>query len=84
VRDPLVAWGLPRRYFCPKRLLLHAYKQLNSNGQMLIINQGEKEAEVQKGLLEKLKIPYKELGEIKNEYFEYQNKRYGYLVKKDP
>lgn len=82
VKDPLIAWGLPRRFFCPEKLLSHAYRLLNKNGQLLIINQGEKEANVQKELLDKLNISYKELGEIKSEHFEYQNKRYGFLISK--
>ena len=80
--EPLIYWGLPKKYFCPEKLLLHVYSLLNKKGQMLIINQGEIEAETQKNLLDKLKIPYKYLGEIKSSYFEYQNKRYGFLVTK--
>lgn len=81
-KDPLVAWGLPKRFFCPEKLLKHAYKLLNPDGQMLIVNQGEKEAGIQRDLLDKLNIPYTELGEIKNKHFQYQNKRFGYLVNK--
>ena len=54
VPEPLVAWGLPKKFFCPDELLKHAYNLLKENGQMLIINQGEKEAEVQKELLKKI------------------------------
>ena len=82
VDTPHIAWGLPKRLFYPEKLLMHAYKLLNKDGQMLIINQGLVEAEEQKKFLENLNIPYRELGEIKNEHFKYQNQRYGYLIKK--
>ena len=82
VIEPLKYWGLPVKYFCPEKLLEHAYGLLKTNGQLLIINQGENEAKVQEKYLKKLKIPYKELGEILNEYYEYQNKRYGFLITK--
>ena len=70
------------KYFYPERLLRHAYMLLNSDGQMLIINQGETEAKEQERLLKKLNINYKTLGEIKSEHFEYQNRRFGYLIQK--
>ena len=80
--EPLIYWGLPRKFFCPEKLLLHAYNLLNVTGQMLIINQGKEEFEFQKKILKNLGIPYQDLGEIKSEYFEYKNKRFGVLVKK--
>lgn len=80
--EPHIAWGLPKKYFYPKRLLKHAYSLLNNDGQLLIINQGKHEAEAQKSILEELKIDYKYLGEIKSDYFEYQNSRFGYLIQK--
>ena len=79
---PLIYWGLPKKYFCPEKLLKHAYSLLNENGEMLIINQGEEEAFAQEKLFDKLGILYEELGEVKSEFFEYKNQRYGFLVKK--
>ena len=75
-------WGLPQKYFHPEKLLNHAYSLLENGGEMLIVNQGEKEAQVQTELLNKLNIPYKSLGEIKNEHFAYQNKRFGFIIRK--
>lgn len=75
---PLRRWGLPDRLFMPEKLLEHAYKLLRK--EMLIVNQGEEEAEIQQALLEKMKIPYKFLGELKSDALEYKNKRYGFLV----
>ena len=80
--EPHKYWGLPKKYFYPEKLLKHAYNLLNENGQLLIINQGEYEKNIQKNLLEKLNIPYKYIDEIDNKYFKYKNKRFGFLIKK--
>lgn len=82
VINPLIYWGLPKKYFCPEKLLEHAYSLLNEDGEMLIINQGKEEALAQKALLDKLGINYKELGLVKSEFFEYKNERFGFLIKK--
>ena len=76
-------WGLPKRYFYPEKLLQHAYGLLNKQGQMLIINQGEYESKIQKELLVKFGIKYRDLGEITSEYFQYKHKRFGILVEKN-
>lgn len=80
--EPLKFWGLSKKYYCPEKLLNHAYSLLNGNGQMLIINQGEEEKEIQKRMLEKEGYYFEFLGEIKNQYFEYRNKRFGFLIQK--
>ena len=80
--EPHSYWGLPKKYFYPEKLLKHAHSLLQTNGQMLIINQGEIEAKIQQEMLEKLGISYKSLGEIKSEKFSYKNKRFGFLVEK--
>lgn len=78
---PLQKWGLPKKYFMPQKLLEHAYKLLNK--QMLIVNQGEEEAEIQKTMFNNLGIKYKELGTIKSQALEFKNSRYGFLVIKN-
>ena len=80
--EPHIYWGLPKKYFNPEKLLKHAYSLLNNGGEMLIINQGENEAKVQENLLKNLNINFTPLGEITSENFEYQNKRFGFLIKK--
>ena len=80
--EPHLCWGLPKKCFYPKKLLEHAYSLLNNDAEMLIVNQGEAEADTQKALLDELNIPYKFLGELKSEKFEYKNKRFGFLVTK--
>ena len=81
--EPLIYWGLPRKYFCPKKLLVHAYSLLEENGQMLIINQGEDEANAQAKILQDLNINFIALGKIKNNKFEYQNERFGFFIEKN-
>lgn len=80
LKEPLLYWGLPEKYFCPEKLLSHAYSLLKKDGQMLIINQGEVEADAQEKLLNNLNIQYKFLGEIENQYFNPQHKRFGFLI----
>lgn len=82
LETPLKYWGLPKKFFCPQKLLLHACNLLKSNGELLIINQGEIEAKEQEKFLKELGINYTYLGEIKSEYFQYQHKRFGFLIKK--
>ena len=82
IEDPHIYWGLPKKYFTPEKMLLHAYSLLEKDGQMLIINQGEEEFELQKELLNKLNIPYKTLGEIFNKYSLYKHKRFGIIINK--
>ncbi len=78
---PLQKWGLPKEFFMPEKLLKHAYTLLQK--EMLIINQGAEEAEIQKALLEKLNIRYKFLGILTSKALKYQNERYGFLVIKN-
>lgn len=80
--EPHLYWGLPKKHFNPKKLLKHAYSLLNNGGEMLIINQGKEEAKVQERFLKELNIKFTPLGEITSKHFKYQNKRYGYLIKK--
>ena len=79
---PHMSWGLPKKYFMPEKLLMHAFSLLNDNGQMLIINQGEAEAEIQRDLFRKLDIKFEEKGLVPNEYVQYAHNRYAFLVKK--
>lgn len=77
---PLTEWGLPMVYFMPEKLLLHARSLLKQGGQMLIINQGIDETELQKNLLNKTDIKYEEKGIVKSEFLQYKNDRYAFLV----
>ena len=77
---PLQRWGLPEKYFMPEKLLEHAYSILKK--EMLIINQGKEEAEIQKDLFERLNISYEFFGEITSSKLEFKNTRYGFVVRK--
>ena len=74
------AWGLPTRYFDPKRMLAKALELLATNGVMLIVNQGQHEAEEQLRLLEDAGIEYKNLGCIESIFSPFIKPRYGWLV----
>ena len=80
--EPLRYWGLPEKYFMPEKLLSHAISVLKDGGQMLIVNQGHKEALAQKQLLEDLNIKYTEKGIVKSTFLEYKNDRYAFVIKK--
>ena len=79
--EPHRAWGLPEKYFNPEEMFNHALSLLNPSGQMLIINQGEKEKDIQKQMLINSKTHFEFLGEIKNEFYQFDNKRYGFIVR---
>ncbi|MEI7474879.1 MAG: hypothetical protein WCK67_08880 [bacterium] len=76
IKEPLLHWGLPMTLFKPQELLLHAYSLLNKNGQMLIMNQGEKEYQIQKNLLSKNKITFIEYGEFQSDFIQHEHQRY--------
>jgi len=80
VKYPHLKWGLPQKYFQPKKMLLHAYNSLNPGGKMLIINQGEVEYEVQKMLCNELNIKYLPIGKIESDFLTCEHKRYGILI----
>ena len=82
IRETHKMWGLPEKYFYPEILLKHAYSLLNEDGEMLIINQGLEEAQIQKELLNKLGIKYTEKGIVKSSFFEYKNDRFAFVIKK--
>ena len=74
-------WGLPSRYFEPERLLDKACDLLAPGGQLLIINQGEAEAEEQHRLLSASGLPAFALGEITSGFSPFRMTRFGWLVK---
>ena len=78
---PHKRWGLPEKYFMPEKLLNHAFNILKKD--MLIINQGKDEAEIQENLFKLLNIKYVSLGLISSTYLKYKNERYGFIVQKN-
>lgn len=82
IKDPLIKWGLPIKYFQPAELLKKAYDLLENGGSMLIINQGKYEYEIQQKLCYESGIKYTPIGEVKSEFLTYNIQRYSILVKK--
>lgn len=80
--EPLESWGLPTRFFQPLELLHHALELLSDDGVMLIVNQGELEAEAQQKLFASLGIKAKPLGELASVFSPFKKRRYGWEIRK--
>jgi hypothetical protein len=80
--EALAYWGLPARYFQPRELLHKAWSLLDNNGMMLIVNQGEYEAEAQQLLFDQLHIEATALGAISSVFSPFKRTRFGWLVQK--
>lgn len=74
------AAGLPRRFYSPRELLAHACSRIAPGGQLLIINQGEREAAAQQQLLAEAGIAAQALGRIDSVFPAYRQPRYGWRV----
>ena len=85
-KDPHLAWGLPLKHFQPERVLRHLLNALTPGGVMLIVNQGEAEAEAQQALLDDVAlnepILVKALGQLPAHFIEYRYPRFGWLIKR--
>lgn len=79
---PLRAWGLPDRFLLPLRLLTHAWSLLPSGGGLLVINQGEAEAEHQDRLFREAGIPARPLGQIESPLSPFRRPRWGWRADK--
>ena len=79
---PHIKWGLPLKYFEPEKMLVHAYNLLNDKGELLIVNQGENEYNIQKNLIENLNIKAEYFGEIEDIFDVFSHKRYCLKIKK--
>ena len=79
---PHVKWGLPKKFFAPEKMLFHAYELLNSNGEILIINQEEDEYNIQKELNKKLGLNAEYFGQVEDVFNVFSHKRYCSKIKK--
>ncbi|MCG5051787.1 MAG: hypothetical protein KA712_02400 [Myxococcales bacterium] len=79
---PLVAWGLPTRFFAPQALLAHVASRLQAPGTLFIVNQGEKEAEEQHALLSRLGLPFRSVSEVPRTLSPFVAPRFGFVVEK--
>lgn len=78
---PLDAWGLPRAQFAPDALFEHVVSRLVPGGVLLILNQGEREASLQRQLLER-HVPrcWQALGRIDSPLSPFSRERFGFRV----
>jgi hypothetical protein len=81
VQAPLSAWGLPRRFFMPGRLLAHVTSLLAPGGALFIVNQGDAEAAAQRALLEEAAMPFEATGALPATLSPYARERFGFVVR---
>jgi hypothetical protein len=87
VARPHAAWGLPPRLFAPEETLAHVVSLLAEGGALVIVNQGEAEAEVQRRLLDDVKdedggVNVDEWGALPTLLSPYQHERFGFVVRR--
>ena len=75
-------WGLPLKIYDPALLLSEARKSLKPGGYLLIVNQGEEEAEVQAKLLQNLGLNVIYHQKFDSDFYPYDLSRYAFLMKK--
>lgn len=88
-KDPCLAWGLPDKYFQPQAFLTHLFWLLADHGTLLLVNQGQDEAQEQARLLQQVKqqwpglgITITPIGLMPNPFSLYEQERYGFLCQK--
>ena len=77
-RGAFTADRLPGRFFCPEDLLDHVLALLSDQGTLLIINQGAREAEVQREMLKSRSVHVRELGPIESVWPAFETERFGF------
>lgn len=82
--DPLLRWGLPRRFFQPAPLLAKAAALLAPAGSIFIVNQGRHEADEQQRLCEAVGLSCQALGEVTSVFSPFRKPRFGFLVRATP
>ena len=75
-------WGLPIKYYDPHLLLSDTWKGLREGGYLLVVNQGQAEAEVQAGLFRELGITPFYNQKFNSKFYSYDFDRYAFLIKK--
>jgi hypothetical protein len=76
---PLDAWGLPVRELVPEQLLRHVTDRIVPRGALLVVNQGDHEADLQWALFQKLGLKAAELGRIDSPLSPFRRERFGFL-----
>ncbi|NJM12799.1 MAG: hypothetical protein HC889_13855 [Synechococcaceae cyanobacterium SM1_2_3] len=80
--EPLQDWGLPLRFLMPLQLLEHVWSLLLPGGRLLVINQGEEEAELQQQLFQQAGIAAQALGQIESPLSPFQRRRFGWRAER--
>lgn len=82
--DPCLDWGLTRQHFRPEAFLCHLVSRLNPGGTLIVLNQGEDEAEVQAQLFAQLETPVTvtTLGALPPSFWPYEIPRYAWRCQK--
>jgi hypothetical protein len=82
-KDPHLAWGLPLNHFQPEAVLNHTISLLEPGGLLILVNQGQVEADAQAELLAQaakvIPLRIENLGQLPARFIEYQYPRYGWL-----
>lgn len=84
--EPHLAWGLPLDYFQPSALLNHVLSLLKPGGVLIVVNQGEVEAQAQAELFQTANtqntLEIQNLGQLTAPFMNYQHPRHGWLCRK--
>lgn len=84
VEAPHRAWGLPDSLFSPQSTLAHVVSLLAEGGALVVVNQGEREAEVQRALMADVKgdVDVTEAGALPSLLSPYRHERWGFVVRR--
>lgn len=87
VPSPHRAWGLPRRFFQPRRTLRHVLSLLGDGGALVIVNQGAHEAAAQRALLRDVvdddgSVDVREHGALSSTLSPYRWERHAFVVRR--
>jgi hypothetical protein len=81
---PHRAWGLPAASFAPAEVVAHVLGLLAPGGTMLVVNQGEAEAQAQKALFAtcqgRASVQVAALGRVESELSPFRKPRFGWRV----
>ena len=85
--EPHRAWGLPKKYFQPVEFLEHLLCLLiPQTGILIVVNQGEQEAEEQEKLFQvisqRISIAWYQVGMLDSPFMNYRYARYGWLCQR--
>lgn len=84
VKEPLIKWGIPLKYLKPKELLQHACKLTHNGGIIIVVNQFEREKNIQLEIIKEMGIKYTQIEKPYNNIFSpYTLDRYITVITKE-